>query len=166
MIEEILDLVDDNDNVIGQMARNDVYKRGLKNFRVINVFLKNDKAELWIPRRTAQKSLFPLHLDLSTGGHVESGESYDEAMQREVLEEINLDVNTVEYTTLGHLKPNEHDVSAFMKVYEIKTNTSPNFNSDDYVEGNWMMPKNVLARLENGDKGKSDLPKIIKHFYA
>lgn len=56
--EEILDLVNENDEVIGSKSRSDIYAEGLKNFRVVNAFVINSKGKLWIPRRAANKRLF------------------------------------------------------------------------------------------------------------
>lgn len=117
-IEELLDLVDSQDQVIGKLERSQVYARKLHNFRVINAFFINDQGQIWVPRRTAHKRLFPLHLDVSVGGHVSSGETYEQALIREVYEEIGLDLEAITYRTLGKLTPHEHGVSAFMQVYQ------------------------------------------------
>lgn len=164
--EEILDLVDENDVVIGSLSRKEVYTRGLKNFRVVNVFIRNDDGELWIPRRTAAKKLFPLYLDMSAAGHVESGESYEEAFAKEVREEINIDVTAVSHKELGHLSPHIDNVSAFSKVFEIEYNDVPAYNTDDFVEYYWLTPAEILALVEEGEKMKSDIPKLIKKFYC
>lgn len=58
--DELLDFVDNQDNVIGQGFRSKIWANRIKNIRVINAFLINDKNELWIPKRTAQKRFFPL----------------------------------------------------------------------------------------------------------
>ena len=47
--EEILDLVNENDEIIGNMPRSEVYAKNLNNFRVINCFIKNKEGKLWIP---------------------------------------------------------------------------------------------------------------------
>src|SRR5688572_22273564 len=73
---ELLDIVDANDNVIGQKKRADIYREGKPNFRVVNVFAENARGQLWILRRSARKSSFPYGLDMSVGGHVKSGETY------------------------------------------------------------------------------------------
>ena len=51
--DELLDLVNEQDQVIGCRERGEIYKEGLTNFRVVNAFLVNDAGQLWIPRRTA-----------------------------------------------------------------------------------------------------------------
>lgn len=104
-MDEYLDLVNENDEVIGRKLRSAVYAEGLSNFRVINAFIRNSKGEIWIPRRAANKKVFPLCLDMSVGGHVESGEKYDATFRRETMEETNLDIDRIDWSFLGHLCP-------------------------------------------------------------
>jgi isopentenyl-diphosphate delta-isomerase len=165
MQDEILILVDKNDAEIGTMPRSEVYAKRLSNFRVVNAFIKNSRGELWIPRRSAAKRMFPLCLDMSMGGHVEKGESYDETFVREMMEELNIDIRKTPWRTLGKITPHEHGTSAFMEVYELILEEAPNYNPDDFVEYYWLKPQAVLERLKNGDKSKGDLPVLIKHFY-
>lgn len=165
-MDEYLDLVDSQDNVIGKKLRSEIYAMHLSNFRVINAFVINSKGELWIPRRAADKRIFPLCLDMSVGGHVESGESYEETFRRETKEELNIDIGQVTYRTLGKLTPESDDVSAFMQVYEIKQDEDPNYNPADFVEYFWITPAEALRRIREGEKAKEDLPTLIKKFYG
>ncbi len=165
MNDELLDLVNENDEIIGTELRSKIYTMQAKNFRAVNVFVINSSGQLWIPRRTARKKLFPLCLDMSVAGHVKSGESYDEAFRRETDEEINLDVTTVPYKILGRLTPHEHGLSAFTTVYEIPMETTPHYNTEDFFEYFWLTPPEVLRRLDAGDISKDDLPKLLRHFY-
>jgi isopentenyl-diphosphate delta-isomerase len=163
--EEILDLVDENDVVIGSLSRKEVYTQGLKNFRVVNIFVRNNNGELWIPRRTATKKLFPLYLDMSAAGHVESGESYEEAFAKEVREEIGIDVTAVSCKELGHLSPYSDKVSAFSKIYEITYDDVPTYNPDDFVEYYWLTPARIIELWREGEKMKSDIPILITKYY-
>ena len=165
-IDEYLDLVDENDNVIGRKKRSDVYAENLSNFRVVNAFILNPKGEIWIPRRSGNKRIFPLCLDMSMGGHVESGETYDEALKRETWEELNINTDNGEIRLLGHLTPQKDGVSAFMNVYELKMENAPDYNKRDFVEYFWLTPEALFERIANGDKTKGDLPKLVKIFYG
>lgn len=164
--DEILDIVDRSDSVIGQKRRSEVYAAGMANFRVVNAFLINSNGQLWLPRRSAQKRIFPLGLDMSMGGHVESGESYEAAFRRELNEELNLDLDRLCWRQLGKLTPHEDHVSAFMTVYEISSDSTPQFNRDDFIEAFWLMPEEALTRIEQGEFAKDDLPILIRQFYA
>jgi isopentenyldiphosphate isomerase len=163
--DEYLDLVDEDDNVIGKKLRSEVYAEHLSNFRVVNAFVVNTKGELWTPRRTANKRLFPLCLDMSMGGHVESGETYEETFKRETSEELNIDVDMVTYRLLGKLTPRADGVSAYMYVYEISLDDAPKYNPDDFLEYFWLTPSEALQRIRDGEKAKDDLPKLITKFY-
>jgi isopentenyldiphosphate isomerase len=103
--DELLDIVDQNDEVIGQKYRAEIYAEKSSNFRVVNAFLINSWKQVWIPRRSPHKKLFPLCLDASVGGHVISGESYDQAFRRELQEELNIEVSHVSYRLLSKLTP-------------------------------------------------------------
>ncbi len=164
--DECLDLVDENDKVIGKKKRSEVYNENLSNFRVVNAFIVNSKGEMWIPRRTAHKRIFPLCLDVSMGGHLKSGERYDQALKRETKEELNIDTDTAQIRLLGFLTPRKNNVSAFMNVYEIKMDKAPNYNKKDFTEYFWLTPKALFERIEKGEKTKDDLPKLVKIFYC
>ncbi|KKP24832.1 MAG: NUDIX hydrolase [candidate division TM6 bacterium GW2011_GWF2_28_16] len=165
-MDELLDLVDENDIVIATMWRAEVYAKKLSNFRAINAFLKNSKGEVWIPLRVTTKRVFPLHLDMSVGGHVSSGETYDQAFVREVQEEINLDVTKLSYKKIGLFVPHKHGVSAFQTVYEIDYEQDPDFNKNDFIKGQWMLPQDALQLILSGQKAKGDLPKLLHLVYG
>jgi isopentenyl-diphosphate delta-isomerase len=164
--DEYLDIVDTNDYVIGTKRRSEIYALKMSSFRVINLFIKNTSGQLWIPRRAATKRIFPLCLDVSMGGHVESGETYFEALSRELKEELNMEIRNYQYSFLGKLTPHGNNVSAFMKVYEIQSNKSPDYNKKDFVDSQWLFPAEVINMLRHGDNGKDDLIKLITHFYV
>jgi len=164
MFEEILDLVSQEDIVIGQLPRSEVYNQQLSNFRAVNAFIINDQGKIWIPRRTKNKRIFPLCLDTSMGGHVETGESYQDAFERELLEELNLHAKDLNYKIIGKLNPHDHDTAAFMQVYLIYLNSVDNYNPEDFCEYFWLTPQECIDKLNSGDVGKSDLPKILKYF--
>lgn len=163
--EEVLDLVDEDDRVIGSESRSEIYRKGLTNFRVVNIFVRNTRDQLWIPRRTASKKLFPLCLDMSAAGHVESGETYEEAAAKEVREEIRIDVSKHPLNFLGHASPKEHGVSAHMHTFEILSDEAPDYNSDDFCEWYWMSPQEIVGKVTAGEQAKSDLVKLVNLFY-
>jgi isopentenyldiphosphate isomerase len=164
--EEILDLVNENDEVIGTMPRSEVHSQGLHNYRVINCFIKNSEGKLWTPRRQPTKRLFPNGLDFSCGGHVSSGETYLDAFAKEMSEELNIDITKVTYKELGFCSPLKDGVSSFMRVYEITSDTVPDYNPEDFSSYEWLYPEEVLQKIEQGEKTKGDLSKLIRKFYT
>ncbi|MEK7623816.1 MAG: NUDIX hydrolase [Patescibacteria group bacterium] len=163
--DEYLDLVDENDVVIGRKLRADVRAENLSNFRVVNLFIRNSLGELWIPRRSAHKRDRPLALDMSMGGHVDSGETYEEALKRETMEELNINLDVTPALYLGYLVPHRDQVGAFMKVYELSMDEVPNYNKNDFIEYFWLTPEELLERIKEGVSAKYDLPIVVKRFY-
>jgi isopentenyldiphosphate isomerase len=163
--DELLDLVDDDDNVIGRIWRSEAYRLGVRNVRVVNLFLRRSDGALWIPTRTPQKRMFPNALDVSMGGHLRAGETYVDALLRETMEELNIDALALGYRQLGHCTPKADGVHAFQRVYEIRTDEPPPFNPDDFSWYEWLQPGQVLKRIADGTKAKGDLPTLIRRFY-
>ncbi len=164
--DELLDIVDEHDQVIGQKLRSAVYEQRLHNFRAVNAFIINSSGKLWIPRRTATKKLKPLALDMSVAGCVKSGETYNEAFARELFEEVNLSTHNITFARLGKLTPANHRTSAFVMVYEIKSDESPNYNRNDFIEYYWFSPQELIDRINAGEPAKTDLSTVVKLFYS
>jgi 16S rRNA (adenine1518-N6/adenine1519-N6)-dimethyltransferase len=91
VVEEIFDVVDQNDEVIGQERRSEVHKQKLLH-RAVHIFIWNKKGEILLQRRSAFKDVSPNTWDSSAAGHLCSGELYDQAAQREIQEELNIQV--------------------------------------------------------------------------
>jgi isopentenyl-diphosphate delta-isomerase len=163
--EEILDLVNERDEVIGSASRKEIYAQGLRNNRVIHAFIINDAGKFWIPRRVSTKKLYPDGLDYSIAGHVESGETYEEALIKEAREEVDLDVTKIAYKEIASLNPFTHTVHCFQKVYEIHKNEAPKFNHDDFSGYEWLSPVEIIKRFEAGEIGKEDIPEVVKLCY-
>ena len=159
--DELLDLVNEYDEVQDRVLRSYVYQNKLTSFRVINGFLINSKGQLWIPRRSLQKKLFPRSLDASVGGHVMAGETYDQAFERELFEELGLHAQKEKCRFIAKFTPHEHDVSAFMHVYGIYTDQEPYYNKADFESAQWYEFVHLRNLLDQGEPAKSDLPKLL-----
>ncbi|MFB7370987.1 NUDIX hydrolase [Streptomyces sp. NPDC056222] len=87
--EEILDVVDENDEVVGQAPRAEVYTRGLIH-RCAFIQVRDAEDRIFVHRRTPSKLVYPSLYDMFVGGVVGAGESYDEAALREAEEELGV----------------------------------------------------------------------------
>ncbi|MEU6402701.1 NUDIX domain-containing protein [Streptomyces sp. NPDC046985] len=87
--DEILDVVDAHDRVVGRYPRGEVYDRGLRH-RCVFVQARDAENRLFVHRRTATKLVFPSLHDMFVGGVVGAGESYDDAALREAEEELGV----------------------------------------------------------------------------
>jgi isopentenyl-diphosphate Delta-isomerase len=90
MADEILDVVSDDDTVIGMELRSIVHQNGLQH-RGVHVFLVTPEAKLLVQLRSRHKEEFPLALDCSVSEHLKSGEDYRQAAERGLLEELGIE---------------------------------------------------------------------------
>ena len=81
MPEEIFDVVDECDRVVGQAPRSVVHARKLLH-RAVHIFVFNSRRELLLQKRSALKDEYPLCYTSSASGHLSAGESYETAAPR------------------------------------------------------------------------------------
>src|SRR5271165_5870900 len=89
MIEEIFDIVNERDEVVGQNTRREVHARGLWH-RAVHVLVFNARGEVFLQKRSMKKDTAKGKWDSSSSGHLDSGEDYDACAMRELREEIGL----------------------------------------------------------------------------
>jgi isopentenyldiphosphate isomerase len=89
MTIEMLDVVDEDDNVVGTASRTEIHQKGLLH-REAHVFFITPSGEFIFQRRSKTKDSYPDKLDVTVGGHVELGDSYLKTALKETLEETGL----------------------------------------------------------------------------
>lgn len=87
--QEKLDIVDENDNIIGQDTRENIHNNGLLH-REIHVIIYNNQKKILFQKRSKTKETYPGLLDISIGGHVDLGEDYEETAINELEEESGI----------------------------------------------------------------------------
>ena len=78
---ELIDVVNEKDEVIGVKDKDLVHRDGDWH-RASRIWVLNSKGEVLIHQRAKTKKLLPGLWDTTFGGHVLSGESYEEAAKR------------------------------------------------------------------------------------
>ena len=89
--DEVFDVVDQRDRVVGREFRQEIHRRGLLH-RAIHIFWIRADGRLCLQRRSYAKDNCPGLLSSSCAGHVDAGEDYPGAAVRELREELGVDV--------------------------------------------------------------------------
>lgn len=92
MPEEMLDIVDDDDNVVGVASRTHIHDYHLPHREVAILFITPD-GDIIFQRRSMMKATNPGLLAFAVAGHVTAGDTYEGAVLKEAFEETGLQLD-------------------------------------------------------------------------
>ena len=95
MADEMVDVVNENDEIIGQKLKNQCHKEGIWH-TIAAVLLFDSKRNMWLQTRVKGKTLNERNLDFSASGHMGVGESYEEGAKKELNEELGIDTELID----------------------------------------------------------------------
>ncbi|MFN0052830.1 MAG: NUDIX hydrolase [Planctomycetales bacterium] len=145
MTEELFDVVDEHDQVQGQLPRSVVHARRLLH-RAVHIFVFNSRGELLLQLRSADKDEYPLCYTSSASGHLGAGESYDQAAPRELEEELGLSHCALEWLhkfPAGPETSQEHTV-----LYRTVTDAPLRIDPREIAEATFHPLDKIAAMLE------------------
>jgi isopentenyl-diphosphate delta-isomerase type 1 len=90
MDTEWFDIVDEDNNVIGRVTREECHNGSKVLHPVVHIHIFNSSKKLLLQKRKRTKKIQPGKWDTSVGGHIQSGESLEHAIKREALEELGI----------------------------------------------------------------------------
>lgn len=88
--QELFPVVDASGTVIGRATRGECHGGSMLLHPVVHLHLFNSRGELYLQQRPLWKDIQPGRWDTAVGGHVDYGETIDEALRREVREELGI----------------------------------------------------------------------------
>ena len=87
---ELFPVVDPSGVVVGSATRGECHGGSMLLHPVVHLHLFNSRGELYLQRRPVWKDIQPGRWDTAVGGHVDWGETVEEALRREVREELGI----------------------------------------------------------------------------
>jgi isopentenyl-diphosphate delta-isomerase type 1 len=141
MPEDIFDIVDERDEVIGRKPRSEVHARGLRH-RAVHVLVFNSRGEVFLQKRSMKKDRQPGVWDSSCSGHVDSGEVYDQTAVRELREEIGLRLDAAPQK-LFKIDACEETDAEFVWVYRCESEGPFQLHPDEIETGDWFATERV-----------------------
>ncbi len=141
MSEEIFDIVDDRDQVIGQCPRSEVHRVGHKH-RAIHVLVFNSRGEVFLQKRSMSKDTHPGVWDSSSSGHLDCGEDYDACAIRELREEIGLVIDKAPQR-LFKIDACVKTGQEFVWVYKRHSDGPFTLHPEEIERGDWFSPAYV-----------------------
>ncbi|MCX6903042.1 MAG: NUDIX domain-containing protein [Verrucomicrobia bacterium] len=141
MNEEIFDVVNPRDEVIGQERRSEVHRLGLMH-RATHVLVFNGRGEIFLQKRSMTKDRHPGAWDSSASGHVDTGEEYDACAVRELREELGLTTH-IPLVRLFKLEACAETGQEFVWVYRCQAEGPFDLSPEEIERGGWFAPETV-----------------------
>jgi 16S rRNA (adenine1518-N6/adenine1519-N6)-dimethyltransferase len=151
--EEIYDVVNEKDEVIGTATRRQVHTDRNLLHRAAGVFIFNSERQLLMQKRSKTKDTYPGYWVFSVGGHVDSGDSYDATAKRELMEELGIEASL--YPLEKMLKEADVEREFWMTYGLVHDGPFPNFNA---VEADEVRFFEVDELIEHGKRKTLPLP--------
>ena len=145
--KERLPLVDEEGQVIGSVTRGECHSGAMLLHPVVHLHVFNAAGELFLQHRPAWKDVQPDKWDTAVGGHIDCGESVEQALHREVEEEIGLTLIEPEFLTRYiHQSAVEREmVYAFRWVTDLAPQPSAELDG-----GRFFAREEILSKLGTG----------------
>ena len=147
--DEIFDIVNESDEVIGSATRGEVHARKLCH-RAVHVMVVGEDGRIFLQKRSMRKDTAPGRWDSACSGHVDSGEDYRVAAVRELKEEIGLVVGGPEtLTPLFRLSPCEDTGWEFVWIFQIRSDGPFVLNPAEIEGGRWISAEELSEGLND-----------------
>jgi isopentenyl-diphosphate delta-isomerase type 1 len=142
--DELLDLVDRNDRVIGTVWKSEAHGDPTKIHREIAVLIFNTKDETLLQKRSLAKSHDPGVWTVAVSGHVGAGEDYLKAAERELKEELGIESDLKFYKKIFSKRGNRE--ARFFYIYYATFDREPaiKFNKKEVEQVKWVKVDNLI----------------------
>jgi len=160
--DEIYSVVNEDDKIIGKATRKEVHVKKLIHRSVV-FFIFDKKGRILITQRTKNKEFYKEYWSIGLGGHVNAGETYDEAVVREVKEEANIDDKPF---PMGSFKLRLPEESENVRVYGFVTDKRPKLDSFEVKQDMFLTVEKIKEKIKREKflPETKDLLKILKEF--
>lgn len=144
---ERLPVVDSTGKVVGSATRGACHGGAMLLHPVVHLHLFNRRGELYLQKRPAWKDIQPGRWDTAVGGHVDWGETVEEALRREVREELGIEAVEAERIAVYEFRSEcERElVYVHRAVYD-----GPIVPSDELDGGRFWPREEIAAHLGRG----------------
>lgn len=143
--DELFDVVDEADQVIGQKTRKAVHAEKLIH-RAVHIFVFNKRKEILLQKRSGLKDNFPNRWDSSAAGHLNAGETYQDCVVRELQEELG--ITDVDIQEISKLSPNEKTGYEWIGLYLSRYDGALRYPCSEVYTTEWFSIEQVQQWID------------------
>lgn len=146
--EELFPVVDDTGKIIGEATRSECHNGSKILHPVIHLHIFNQDGLLFLQKRSPLKDIQPNKWDSSVGGHIDLGETPEQAVLREAKEELGISIEDFKYITQYIIETDqERELTyCFFSVY----NGPFHIDNNEVTEGRFWALDEIQSQINQG----------------
>jgi len=149
--DELLDLVNDNDEVIGTVLKSVAHQNPVLIHREIGIGIFTKSELVLLQRRSMKKKNGPGEWKISAAGHVEAGEDPKLACKREVKEELGLDVEPIFFEKRYVKRANLEARFVYIYYVVLDKEIEPTLYEEEVMDSCWVSIKKLDEFAKDND---------------
>lgn len=141
-------IVDEDGNILGAVSRGHAHDGSKILHPVVHLHVFNSKGELYLQHRPAWKDIQPDKWDTAVGGHIDLAENVDQALHREVREELG--ITDFQPESLGHYVFESKRERELVYVHRCSYDGPVKPSKDELDGGRFWTRQEILDNLGKG----------------
>jgi isopentenyldiphosphate isomerase len=161
-------IVDDNDQPVGKASFKEVDEQGLIR-RIVRLMLENKKGQILLQKRSETETVYPGRWDNSVAGHVDFGETNEQALMRESLEELGIkDINPKKIGSYyNEVVRDKYEIRKFNHLYKADYEDTPkDYGRNEVSQVKWFNLDEIKQMIRNDpDMFTDGVVEVIMRYY-
>lgn len=164
--QELFPLIDAEGNVVGRATRAYCHGGSMALHPVVHLHVIDAEGRIYLQKRSMRKDIAPGKWDTSVGGHVDFGESLQDAVVREAREELGLHIDPEECRFLFQYVWQSSRERELVTAFALTSEVTPQPDYDEVDEGRYFTIEELESLRGQGfyteQFEQQELPRLIE----
>lgn len=150
--KELFPVVNERGEIIGNATRSECHSGSMLLHPVVHLHIVTAQGEIYLQKRAANKDIQPGKWDTAVGGHVDFGETIQQALEREAREELGINISDFDITAVKpYIFQSDRErelVNTFVALADSDINIYP--DADEIESGRFWQFAEVDSAISTG----------------
>lgn len=146
---EIFPIVDESGKTIGQATRQECHSGSMLLHPVVHLHIFDPQGRLYLQKRSINKDIQPGKWDTAVGGHVDYGETIEQALMRETREELSF-TDFTPYPLFRYVFQSDRERELVNAFYTVTNAKSFSWDPIEVDDGKFWTQQEITEAIGKG----------------